>query len=244
MMEHNQFDFEDEPFFYAPLVLDESSLVPSSGFAPLYMDRNGGDLNVVELNPLDVQIPWRHGGGGYPYLHGSQGVNPVAIEETIVPLVDTIEEIKVMENDMNNYDVNVGFEENDAPSFGGVNPIGMEHDVTVGVNRGMEEVVEIKEMGMEEGMSRPKKKRKKSDGELPEPSEVLDIEDVLNVLVTMDSESFDDYVNQISSFREIGLTNDENNLVKDMRRKIKNRESARKCRQNKKNKMELLEEKN
>jgi len=90
---------------------------------------------------------------------------------------------------------------------------------------------------------RPSKKRKKNSDGLPDPRELKNIEDVQNILVTIDSNVFDDYISQVTKYRERGLTNEETNIVKDIRRRIKNRESARKCRQNRKNKMESLEEK-
>jgi len=94
-----------------------------------------------------------------------------------------------------------------------------------------------------ESKKRPRKKRKKNSDELPDPRELKNIEEVQNILVTIDSHVFDDYISQVTKFRESGLTNEETNIVKDIRRRIKNRESARKCRQNRKNKTESLEEK-
>jgi len=47
----------------------------------------------------------------------------------------------------------------------------------------------------------------------------------------------------VTKYRESGFSSEETSIIKDIRRRIKNRESARKCRQNRKNKMGSLEEK-
>jgi len=90
---------------------------------------------------------------------------------------------------------------------------------------------------------RAKKKRKKNTDDLPHPSNLTNIEAVQNILVNYDSDVFDDYIGQVTKYRDGKLTKDETNNNKDIRRRIKNRESARKCRQNRKNKLETLEEK-
>jgi len=69
------------------------------------------------------------------------------------------------------------------------------------------------------------------------------IDEYQNILVSLDSDVFDDFVAQVTKNREQGLSNEETTVIKDIRRRIKNRESARKCRQNRKNKMGTLEEK-
>jgi len=95
----------------------------------------------------------------------------------------------------------------------------------------------------EDFQKRPRKKRKKDTDSLPSPSDLGNIKDVQEVLVNYDSNLFDDYIAQVTKYRLTVLTKEENNVIKDIRRRIKNRESARKCRKNRKNKLETLEDK-
>jgi len=95
----------------------------------------------------------------------------------------------------------------------------------------------------EEKILRPKKRRRK--GEVKVIKEPDDIEGDLmknkDSLIFMDSISFDKFIQKLS--KKKSFTSEEKELVKDLRRKIKNRESARKSRMNKKSKVEDLEKK-
>jgi len=65
--------------------------------------------------------------------------------------------------------------------------------------------------------------------------------DYKDSLVFLDSISFDKFIQKLT--KKKNFSSEEKELVKDLRRKIKNRESARKSRMNKKSKVEDLEKK-
>jgi len=84
-------------------------------------------------------------------------------------------------------------------------------------------------------------KKRKRDENGVDAKNVSNVEDVQDYLVSLSCKEFDEFVGVMSKSRS--LTSEESNLIKDIRRRIKNRESARKCRQNRRNKLETLEDK-
>lgn len=95
----------------------------------------------------------------------------------------------------------------------------------------------------EEKILRPKKRMRNGSFKLPDPDEIKndDMEKYKEILINSDSSSFDSFVQRLSKIKI--YSNEEKELIKDIRRKIKNRESARKSRMNKKNKVDDLEKK-
>jgi hypothetical protein len=81
----------------------------------------------------------------------------------------------------------------------------------------------------------PTRKRRKRDTPpsiLPQPSQVSDLLKLEGVVDTVDSMTFDGFISELRNFR--ALSSAEESLVKRVTKKIKNRESARKSRQAKK----------
>jgi len=88
------------------------------------------------------------------------------------------------------------------------------------------------------GKEKKSKKRKRDDGRV-EPKDVKNVEECQDYLVTLTCSEFDEFVKNIGKFRK--MSGEETSAAKEIRRRIKNRESARKCRQNRKDKLESLE---
>jgi len=93
----------------------------------------------------------------------------------------------------------------------------------------------------EEKILRPKKRKRNGEVKVVDPDEMEgdSLTKHKDSLIFMDSISFDKFVQKLSKKKT--FTSEEKELVKDLRRKIKNRESARKSRMNKKSKVEDLE---
>jgi archaellum component FlaC len=85
---------------------------------------------------------------------------------------------------------------------------------------------------------RPRKRQRKSLVPLPPPNQILDVINFEDALLELDSYSFEEYIEKASQFRT--FTPKEEELVNDMNRKIRNRESARKSRLNKKKTLQSL----
>jgi len=83
------------------------------------------------------------------------------------------------------------------------------------------------------------RKRPRIEVDAPEPSSVKNIKSIADKLTALDSDTFEDYVNRLESLRK--LSSAEQNEVKKMRRRIHNRESARKSRQDKRDHTDLLD---
>eukprot|EP01129_Flabellula_baltica_P008408 TRINITY_DN3336_c0_g1_i2.p1 TRINITY_DN3336_c0_g1~~TRINITY_DN3336_c0_g1_i2.p1 ORF type:complete len:211 (+),score=59.23 TRINITY_DN3336_c0_g1_i2:86-634(+) len=86
-----------------------------------------------------------------------------------------------------------------------------------------------------------RKKNAKDTNDLPPPDLFTCTDDYKDALVSLDSTEFDKYVQQLGKLNKIN--SDDHNILKDMRRRIKNRESARKSRESRRNKMDSLEDK-
>jgi len=87
------------------------------------------------------------------------------------------------------------------------------------------------------------KKRPRIDMEddMPEPSSVKNLKTITEKLAALDSDAFQEYVDRLESLRK--LTSAELNEIKKIRRRIHNRESARKSRQEKREWTDDLDEK-
>jgi hypothetical protein len=87
------------------------------------------------------------------------------------------------------------------------------------------------------------KKRPRIDMEdnMPDPSSIKNLKTIAEKLAALDSDSFQEYVDRLESVRK--LTSAELNEVKKIRRRIHNRESARKSRQEKREWTDDLDEK-
>jgi len=98
-------------------------------------------------------------------------------------------------------------------------------------------------MKKEEKILRPKKRRRNGEVKVIEPEDIEgdSLTKHKDSLIFMDSISFDKFIQKLS--KKKNFTSEEKELIKDLRRKIKNRESARKSRMNKKSKVEDLEKK-
>jgi len=70
---------------------------------------------------------------------------------------------------------------------------------------------------------------------------LTDLKKYEDALLSLDSMSFEEYIGKVMNHRR--FTENDNNLVKDIKRRIRNRESARKSRRNKKTKIEVLQDK-
>jgi len=91
-----------------------------------------------------------------------------------------------------------------------------------------------------EELKRPKKRKRKSTLSLPQPEKFeSDIKFYEDALISLDSISFDEYMDRISIYRR--FNQEEKDKLRDIKKRIKNRESARKSRNNKRNKLETLE---
>jgi len=221
-MDESSVEEFDEPFFHAPVLMD--GVMPSSGFAPLY----------------EESIPYEH---------------EMKMNNDIIPLwTDQQSDVEMTMNMGKNVPFNINSMNED------INPMFMVNNETPNNGnfpfKGVSQIPDnlfkpnlLSTLSMsvskenDSESKRAKKKRKKNTDELPPPSELSNIETVQNILVNFDSNLFDEYISQVSKFRDGNLTKEETNIIKDIRRRIKNRESARKCRQNRKNKLETLEEK-
>jgi len=82
------------------------------------------------------------------------------------------------------------------------------------------------------GATRKRRKRDSTPNSLPPPSQATSLLQLEGVLDPVDSTTFEAFINEIRNFRS--LTTAEEALVKKLGKKIKNRESARKSRQAKK----------
>jgi len=92
-----------------------------------------------------------------------------------------------------------------------------------------------------EEIIRPKKRLRTGEAKLPVPEKIAkgNLEDFKRGLVSLNSIDFEAYMLKLNKIKI--YTNEEKEVIKDIRRKIKNRESARKSRLNKKNKVDDLE---
>jgi len=70
---------------------------------------------------------------------------------------------------------------------------------------------------------------------------LTDLKKYEDALMSLDSVSFEEYIGKVMNHKR--FTENDNNLVKDIKRRIRNRESARKSRRNKKTKIEVLQDK-
>jgi len=86
---------------------------------------------------------------------------------------------------------------------------------------------------------RPKKRKRKSNVELPQPNMISGVSSYEDALLSLDSVSFDEYIDKANSYQR--FTDQEKELIRDIRRRIKNRESARKCRRSRLTKLEILQ---
>jgi len=88
--------------------------------------------------------------------------------------------------------------------------------------------------------TRPRKRKRKSTVALPAANELvnINIKDYEDSLIALDSQTFDEYVEGAYRFRK--YTEEEKEYFRDIRRRIKNRESARKSRMNKRTKLDTL----
>eukprot|EP01125_Pyxidicula_operculata_P007629 TRINITY_DN258_c0_g1_i1.p1 TRINITY_DN258_c0_g1~~TRINITY_DN258_c0_g1_i1.p1 ORF type:complete len:319 (+),score=26.86 TRINITY_DN258_c0_g1_i1:7-963(+) len=77
-------------------------------------------------------------------------------------------------------------------------------------------------------------------GTLPEPSKISSLVDYRNDLITLESDTFEKYMNLVTKYRQ--LSQEEKREAKQILRRIKNRESARQSRRDKKDKLSDLEE--
>jgi len=86
-----------------------------------------------------------------------------------------------------------------------------------------------------------KKEKKKSYVCLPDPDKFCDIKKYEDALLSLDSITFDEYIKKVNGIKKI---EDKDKLfIKDIKRKIKNRESARKSRRCRKSKIDVLQSK-
>jgi len=88
-------------------------------------------------------------------------------------------------------------------------------------------------------LKRPKKRKRKSNVHLPEAEKLENVKSFEDALLSLDSISFDEYIKKTMNSRS--LPEEEIELVKDIKRRIKNRESARKSRNIKRSKLDNLE---
>jgi hypothetical protein len=86
---------------------------------------------------------------------------------------------------------------------------------------------------------RPKKRKRKSAVELPQPGKISSVSTYEDALLSLDSVSFDEYIDKANSYQR--FSDQDKELVRDIRRRIKNRESARKCRRSRLTKLEILQ---
>jgi len=86
---------------------------------------------------------------------------------------------------------------------------------------------------------RPKKRKRKSTIDLPTPEKLSsNVKMFEDSLLALDSQSFDEYVEGAYLVKK--FSEDEKEYFRDIRRRIKNRESARKSRKNKRTKLDTL----
>jgi len=85
---------------------------------------------------------------------------------------------------------------------------------------------------------RPKKRKRKSSVDLPSPEKLLNVKLYEDSLLALDSQSFDEYVE--GAYLKKKFSEEEKDYFRDIRRRIKNRESARKSRKNKRTKLDTL----
>jgi len=91
------------------------------------------------------------------------------------------------------------------------------------------------------GDKRPKKrKRAQPANSLPDPTKVENLKKYEDPLIASDSVTFGEFETKLRSSRKISTTEDK--LLKSIRRKINNRESARRSRANAKQKVSTLEQ--
>lgn len=90
---------------------------------------------------------------------------------------------------------------------------------------------------------RPKKRLRSGEAKLPTPEKLANenLDNFKSGLVSLNSLDFESFISKLNKVKI--YTSEEKALVKEVRKKIKNRESARKSRINKKNKVEDLEDK-
>lgn len=117
-------------------------------------------------------------------------------------------------------------------------PIELVKDDTsfIGTNIKSEDILDIEQS--ERAITVPKKRSKCRD-DLPEPNAFGEFEKHKRALNNMDSKSFEKYVSEVSQFYT--FSSSENNDLKTIRARIKNREAARKSRLKRKNKVGELE---
>jgi len=89
-----------------------------------------------------------------------------------------------------------------------------------------------------DGNKRPRKRKRKSPVKLPAPNELINAKDYEDSLISLDSQTFDEYVERAYQYRK--YSEEEKEYFRDVRRRIKNRESARKSRMNKRTKLDNL----
>jgi len=85
---------------------------------------------------------------------------------------------------------------------------------------------------------RPRKRKRKSKVDLPAPNNLKNVKDYEDSLIALDSQTFDEYVEGAYQYRK--YSEEEKEYFRDLRRRIKNRESARKSRMNKRTKLDTL----
>jgi len=84
------------------------------------------------------------------------------------------------------------------------------------------------------------RKRPRIEMDVPEPASVKNIKTISERLTALDSDTFDDFIARIEAVRK--LSSAEVMEVKKMKRRIANRESARKSRQEKREHTDLLDQ--
>jgi len=229
----DSFDIFDEPFFYAPVSMDQ--IFPSSGFAPLYeesymnapvlyspqsptpttniyapqttrmvVNGNGNILQSNSKSPDNINT----------ILHSHVPVNHIDMP-TIAPNIQAYNQHHYVHPSMNPH-VNVPPQQSSRLVQRSYPPFTM---LSVSPTSVLPSMKEGDNNAGDGSKKRPRKKRKKNSDALPEPTQMKNIEDIHNLLVNVNSNVFDDYITQVSKYRV--LSSEETNIIKDIRRRIK-----------------------
>jgi len=137
---------------------------------------------------------------------------------------------------------NIALPQMDGMNFNVATPyLGNGEDVMKSVNKKRSRVEDdlIDEEVDRKEIIRPKKRVKTTLVKLPNPETIESLKDTL---VSLNSVDFEDFIQKFTENKK-RLSKEERDVIKDLRRKVKNRESARKSRINKKNKVDILEKK-
>eukprot|EP01130_Rhizamoeba_saxonica_P001883 TRINITY_DN11707_c0_g1_i1.p1 TRINITY_DN11707_c0_g1~~TRINITY_DN11707_c0_g1_i1.p1 ORF type:complete len:358 (-),score=91.25 TRINITY_DN11707_c0_g1_i1:65-1138(-) len=180
---------------------------------------------------------------GYPYDFEEDFIIPSSpddVGQTYVPLPETYIQPVYSTDTLPNVQANSNF--NVDYSYGSVKTPSFTVLPTSPVNASTASINHISKV---DEVKKPRKRKRYSNEEevndLPNPRDMLDVVKFEDPLSVLNSEDFDNYIVRLESVR---LLNDsEKEIVKNVRRRIKNRESARKSRRNKRNKLDDLETK-